>query len=264
MENQKLIGNPSSNPYRFSAATIINRLAWDLKIQSWRSRKKLQKLRNQYCTQKAVILCNGPSLLKSDLHLLDNVFTFGLNKINLLFEKSSFRPSCIVSVNPLVLEQNADFYNKTSIPLFLDSAGTNIVRSRENVVFLHSSMQSKFSRDVSISLFYGYTVTYVAMQLAYHMGFEKVALIGCDHNFSTKGVANSTVVAGSQDKNHFDPKYFADGVKWQLPDLAQSESAYAMAKNAYELTGRHILNATEGGCLEMLPRVSLSEFVKEK
>ena len=71
---------------------------------------------NKYSNEKAVIICNGPSLLKVDLALLKNVYTFGLNKINLLFGKSDFRPSAIVAVNKYVIEQNADFYDSTDIP----------------------------------------------------------------------------------------------------------------------------------------------------
>ncbi|WP_277882134.1 hypothetical protein [Oculatella sp. FACHB-28] len=44
------------------------------------------------------------------MSLLKGTYTFGLNKINLLFEYSEFRPSCIVSVNSFVVEQNAEFY----------------------------------------------------------------------------------------------------------------------------------------------------------
>ncbi|MDR9404718.1 MAG: hypothetical protein RI580_14915, partial [Halothece sp. Uz-M2-17] len=108
------------NPYRYAAYLIWNRLKWDINLASWFSRARLKQWNNKYLGQKAVIICNGPSLVQSNLSLLENTFTFGLNKINLLFDKSDFRPSCIVSVNPLVLEQNAEFYKETDIPLFLD------------------------------------------------------------------------------------------------------------------------------------------------
>ncbi|WP_199317689.1 6-hydroxymethylpterin diphosphokinase MptE-like protein [Richelia sinica] len=221
----------------------------------------MKNWQNKYADHKAVILCNGPSLLKSDLSLLDNVFTFGLNKINLLFAKSSFRTSCIVAVNRFVIEQNADFYNQTDIPLFLDSNAIKCVKPRSNISFLHSSPQPKFAMDCSMSIFQGYTVTFVAMQLAFHMGFTKVALIGCDHNFAVKGPANMTVVAGNKDDSHFDPNYFAGGMKWQLPDLLRSEVFYALARDVFEAHGRMIFNATEGGNLNILPRISLQEFI---
>jgi len=259
--NPLLTQRPTINPYRYGAFEIWNRLKWDLNPESWRSRKRLKAYKNKYSGDKAVIVCNGLSLLKSDLSLLEGVFTFGLNKINLLFDKSNFRPSCIVAVNPFVIEQSVDFYNQTDIPLYLSSWGVKLIKKSDNVTFLHGSTQSEFPKDCSVSIYSGHTVTFVAMQLAFHMGFKDVALIGCDHNFATKGPANKTVVSEEKDYNHFAENYFAGGVKWQLPDLFHSEVNYTVARDMYEATGRSIVNATEGGNLEVFPRAQLSEFI---
>jgi hypothetical protein len=67
---------PTINPYRHTAFLIVNRLAWDLRFESW-PRRRMRSWQDKYSGQKAVILCNGPSLLKSDLSLLDGIFTFG-------------------------------------------------------------------------------------------------------------------------------------------------------------------------------------------
>ena len=257
-----LTQRPTNSPYRYAAYEFWKRLKWDLHPESWRSRRNLNNIKDNYLNKKAVIICNGPSLLQSNFSLLEGVFTFGLNKINLLFNKSSFRPSCIVSVNQLVVQQNSDFYNETEIPLFINSSGLKLIQPRNNVTFLHTTYQCKFAKDCSFSLYHGYTVTFIAMQLAYHMGFKKVALIGCDHNFSTKGASNKEVISGKKDENHFDPNYFAGGVKWQLPDLLQSEVSYNLAKEMYESTGRRILNCTSGGYLEIFPRMLLEDFIK--
>ncbi len=249
------------NPYRHAMVEVVKRLIWDIKPESWRSRRILRNFKNKYVGEKAVVVCNGPSLLKSDLSLLQDVFTFGLNKINLLFDKSDYRPSCIVAVNPFVIEQNKQFYNETEIQLFLDSIATTNIKSRRNVSFLHSGNQIKFAQDCSISIHQGATVTFVALQLAFHMGFKKVALIGCDHNFATEGPAGKTVISGDKDPNHFDPNYFSGGVKWQLPNLFHSEVSYNMANQIFEQNGRTIVNATEGGLLEVYPRISLFEYI---
>jgi hypothetical protein len=252
------------NPYLKAANLVLRRLPWDFNPESWRSRHRLQQLRDTRAGQKAVVLCNGPSLLKTDFDRLaqSGVFTFGLNKVNLLFDKTAFRPSCVVAVNHLVLEQNEAFFNQTELPLFLDSRAHSFIKRRANVTFLKQTYHKVFARDVSWSIFYGHTVTFVAIQLAYHLGFQEVALVGCDHNFpSAKGHANQTVVSEASDPNHFDPNYFAGGVKWQLPDLFQSEVAYQMALEVYEASGRRIVNATEGGKLEVYPRQSLADFL---
>ncbi|WP_083270382.1 6-hydroxymethylpterin diphosphokinase MptE-like protein [Lacunisphaera limnophila] len=252
---------PTINPYRYALRQVIDRMIWDLGTESFRSRKKLHNWKDRFPGKGAVIACNGPSLLRTDLSLLDGVFTFGLNKINLLFEKNKFRPSCIVAVNPLVIEQNADFYNETELPLFIDGVGRTHIRSRSNVAFLHSSSQPKLARDCTISINQGYTVTTVALQLAFHMGFRKVALVGCDHNFATKGPANKVVVSGSEDASHFDPRYFSGGQKWQLPDLAGSEFFYSMAQDMFCAHGGSITNCTDGGKLEIFPRENLTSWL---
>lgn len=260
-ENHLRALRPTINPYGHALKVVCDRIKWDLHVQSWISRKRLGFWKDRYSGGKAVIICNGPSLLKSDLSLLKGVFTFGLNKINLLFDKSDFRPSCIVAMNPFVIDQNCQFFNETNIPLFLDRYATKTVRSRNNIIYLHSAEQQKFARDCSISVFQGYTVTFVAMQLAFHMGFKDVALIGCDHNFAVKGQSNKVVVSGVKDESHFDPNYFAGGARWQLPDLMQSEVAYALARDMYESYGRKIVNATEGGNLEIFERYGLTQFL---
>jgi hypothetical protein len=253
---------PTINPYREAANMIYERLLWDTKYESWKSRRKLRKVLNKYEGQKAVILCNGPSLLKSDLSILSNTFTFGLNKINLLFKKSKYRPNCIVAVNPFVIDQNSAFYNMTDIDLFINSKRSNIINSRRNVTFLFTSHRTNdFARDCSMSVFQGSTVTYVALQLAFHMGFKEVALIGCDHHFEANGKPNAVATSNAIDKNHFDPNYFSKGVPWQLPDLQRSELYYTLAREVYQNYNRKIFNATEGGKLEVFPRKSLEDFL---
>jgi hypothetical protein len=261
-----LLQRPTLNPYLSALGLIVNRFAWDLHPESFRSRWRLRKLRNQQQGRKAVILCNGPSLLRTDFSLLQasGAYTFGLNKINLLFGSNAFRPDSIVAVNPFVLEQNADFFNATTIPLFLDMVAHGHISARENVTFLHSASIHRFARDCSISVNQGFTVTFVAMEIAYHMGFAEVALVGCDHNFAQKGPANQVVVAGERDESHFDPNYFPAGVQWQLPDLAKSEMNYLLAKEAYEASGRRIVNCTVGGKLEIFERQGLADFLSSQ
>jgi hypothetical protein len=259
---------PTINPYRDYVSQQVDglskvgeRICWDLRPVAWRSRARLRDLANTQSGGKAVIVCNGPSLLKSDLSLVEGLPTFGLNKINLLFDKRAFRPSFIVAVNRLVIEQNDEFFNATSIPLFISHNGVDRVKERDNVCFLHTVHAPKFAKDVSISVNDGGTVTFVALQLAFHMGFRKVALVGCDHNFATKGPSNQTVTSKEEDKSHFDPKYFGAGVQWQLPDLEASEMGYRLAANVYEAHGGEVINATEGGLLEIFRRQSLKDFV---
>jgi hypothetical protein len=254
---------PTINPYLVAAHMVVDRLLWEINPKSWRSRRRLSKIYNSKKGNKAVILCNGPSLLKSDFELMKGVDTFGLNKINLIFDKTEFRPSYIVAVNPHVLEQNATFFNQTEIPLFLDSKGSAFLKSKANTNFLHTWHHARFAQNCGISVAQGNTVTFVALQLAFHMGYSDVALVGCDHYFKAEGPANMEIASGSKDEDHFDPNYFAHGMKWQLPDLPASEFYYSMAHRHFRAHDRRITNATEGGNLEIFPRQSLQEWVAD-
>nr|QQZ51585.1 hypothetical protein JKL49_11695 [Phenylobacterium glaciei] len=163
--------------------------------------------------------------------MLKDTFCIGLNKINLLYDRSSFRASAIVAVNKLVIEQNSEFFNSTETPLYISHVGRSFVKSRPNVAFLHSmSIGSFFAEDISMTVNESATVTVTALQVAYHLGFREVALVGADHSFAQKAPPNTTVVSDGPDQNHFDPNYFGKGVSWQTADLAQSEVGYGVAR----------------------------------
>ncbi len=159
-------------------------------------------------------------------------------------------------MNDLVIEQCASEILALPIPKFLTWRSHRLLSPTVDTHFLYTTYTGpKFARNVTGRLWEGATVTYVALQLAYHMGFETVILIGVDHNFVTKGDANKTITSQGDDPNHFAPNYFGKGFRWQLPDLETSERAYRMARAAYEADGRNVLDATIGGKLTIFPKV---------
>ena len=136
-------------------------------------------------------------------------------------------------------------------------------KQTKEMIFLHTTYTGpKFASDVRGRLWEGATVTYVALQLAYYMGFQTAYLIGVDHSFTTKGKPNTTIVSQGDDPNHFNPGYFGKGFRWQLPDLDTSEQAYAMARQAYEADGRKVIDATVGGKLTVFPKVDYNKLFK--
>ena len=106
-------------------------------------------------------------------------------------------------------------------------------------------------------------MTFVAMQLAYHMGFSEIALVGCDHYFKEHGQPHETLHANKADPNHFDPDYFSDQY-WHSPDLKMSEKSYLQARKAFEASGRRIFNASTKTNLEIFPRIQLEKFWRIK
>jgi len=230
---------------------------------AWRKNQaRLQAYENQNQGQRCFIIGNGPSLRQTDLQLLKHEHTFGLNRIYLLFPELGFQTRYLVSVNDLVLEQCAAEMHSLKIPIFVTWRARGWFKQDQQVHFLDTDFTGpeSFTGRLTGRLFEGFTVTYVALQAAFAMGYREAVLVGVDHNFQTKGPANATVTSQGDDPNHFAPNYFGAGFRWQLPDLEGSERAYTLARQAYEAAGRRVLDATVGGKLTVFPRVEYTSL----
>ena len=221
------------------------------------NKSRLEAYRDKFAGQRCFIIGNGPSLRNTDLSKLDGEFTLGMNRIYLAFDDYDFKTSCLVSVNDLVLEQCHQDLSALETPKFVTWRSRKYFTAGPDIMFLDTdyTLPENFNGDATGRMFEGFTVTYVCLQLAYFMGFSEAILIGVDHNFVTKGPANTTVTSEGDDPNHFSAKYFGKGFRWQLPDLEGSERAYQMAREAYEGAGRKVLDATVGGKLTIFPKV---------
>jgi hypothetical protein len=232
-------------------------IARSLSSQWKESRYRLINFQNTHIGQRCFIIGNGPSLRQMDLTKLHGEQTFGLNRIYLLFPQLGFPTTYLVSVNDLVLEQCASEMRALDMPKFLTWRARRWFGTDPRITYLDTDFtgEEDFCRDITGRIYEGFTVTYVALQLAYHMGFDQVILIGVDHNFVTQGTANQAIVSQGDDPNHFAPNYFGKGFKWQLPDLQGSERAYTMAHEAYTKDGRQVVDASIGGKLSIFPKV---------
>jgi hypothetical protein len=238
----------------------------------WRriSMQNLQKYKDKHQGERCFIIGNGPSLKKTNLSQLKGEYTFGMNRIYLLFPELGFTTTYFLSVNDLVIEQCAQDILALQMPKFLGWRSRGFIhQTLENktlpsdppLSFLFTTYSGpKFARDAGERIWEGATVTYVALQLAFHMGFNQAVLIGVDHNFTTSGKPNTTIVSQGDDPDHFDQQYFGTGFRWQLPDLETSERAYRMALQNYGSAKREILDATVGGRLTIFPKVDYNSL----
>ena len=255
----KAIPVPLANALRNSRDALKLAAAYpQSRLHPWRrdSIRKLNALKDTHSGERCFIIGNGPSLKNTDLSKLKNEFTIGMNRFYLAFPELGFTTSLLLTVNDLVIEQCARDIRALPIPTFVSWRGRQWIEPAANLHYLYTSYElPKFGTNAAKRLWEGATVTYVAMQLAFHLGFKKVILIGVDHSFATQGKPNTTVVSGGDDPNHFNPAYFGKGFRWQLPDLETSEIAYTMAREAYKAAGREIVDATVGGKLTVFPKV---------
>ena len=221
------------------------------------ARARLAEYRERHRGERAFVLGNGPSLARTDLGRLAGEVTFGANRIYL-----AHRPTYFTCVNELVLEQFAGDIRALACPKFLNWNRRGLFGD-EPFVALGLGLQDSFVPDPARRLCSGGTVTFVALQLAYYMGFREVVLLGVDHRFVEKGTPNRTETrTQAEDRDHFHAGYFPKGSKWQLPDLRRSELAYAMARRAFERDGRRIIDATIDGACRVFARAALDDVVK--
>lgn len=195
-----------------------------------------------------MLVANGPSLNDMDLYFLRHETAIGLNKIYLGLRKFSFYPRYYVAVNRKVIEQSVAEIKAMNCVKIIGDRGSDLVP--EDSLTYHVTTRkpkSRFCKDPASEGFHeGWTVTYVALQLAYFLGFSEVVIIGMDHRFEYSGKPNQSVHMCGPDKNHFSDAYFS-GQEWDNPDLERSEESYRIAREIFEADGRRIIDATVGG-----------------
>jgi len=230
----------------------------------------LTALKDTHRGERCFVIGNGPSLRQTDLTRLRGEVTFGVNRIYLAFPDMGFPTSYYLCMNDLVIEQCAADIQALPIPKFiawrsrrwLINNPRSVGKPPDDLYFLYTSFTGpKFGgADITGRLWEGATVTNIALQVAFYLGFQKVILIGVDHNYTTQGKPNTTVVSQGADPNHFNANYFGKDFRWQLPDLDTSERGYAMARQAYEAAGRQVVDATVGGKLQIFPKVDYTSL----
>ena len=227
--------------------------SWNINKQAKENRVNILKFRNIHEGKRCFIVANGPSIKLTNLELLENEYTFGLNRIYLNFNDSRFRPSYYLCVNELILEQFGKDIEGLQMPKFLNWNRRSLFDDNDNsIIYLKSKMvlRDNFQQDVTQPLVVGGTVTFVALQLAFYMGFSEVFIVGLDHKYSEKGIPSVTVERHEEtDLSHFHANYFPKGAKWQPPDLVRSEIDFSIALDFFQKNGRSIKDATiDGNC----------------
>ncbi|HEY0009197.1 MAG TPA: hypothetical protein VGB55_10775, partial [Tepidisphaeraceae bacterium] len=144
------------------------------------------------------------------------------------------------------------------MPKFIGWHCRNSVKFTQDTQFLHtrSGLRSWFYTDLTEGCWEGSTVTMVALQVAFYMGFSEVVMLGVDHSYNFTGKPHAEVTSQGDDPNHFNNQYFGKGFRWHLPDLEGSELSYRVADHVYRSHGRRVIDATIGGKLQVFPKVS--------
>ncbi|NBD31401.1 MAG: FkbM family methyltransferase, partial [Cyanobacteria bacterium] len=216
------------------------------------------------------------------LEKLEGEYTFGVNRIYLLFDRISWRPSFYTINDWEVGPDNAEeikalagmtfFFPKRFQGLFEQTDSTYWYNSR------HPRFKGDdFSYDLTKGAVMGGSVLPLAIQIAYYMGFDPIYLIGVDVDYKisdtveqsgTKRFADGNLqfLKSTQDNdpNHFDPRYFGKGRRWHNPNVERMIEGFRVCREAIERKGGHIYNATVGGKLEVMERVNFNSIFEQE
>jgi hypothetical protein len=212
--------------------------------------------RDKHSGQTGIIIGNGPSLRSVDRQLFYNHFTLGSNRCYL---PGGYIPDYYVVVNNLLIEQ---FHAEIAViggpcqAKFIKAQYANLVPGSYPIQSIRPHI---FSKNPAEGMYEGYTVTYVAMQLAWWMGFSTILLVGVDHNYIQDGKPNQQQKMTGDDPNHFSAEYFK-GANWNLADIMHMTEAYQLAKEAYEGAGRKIINLTPNSKLNVFEREDIGKW----
>jgi len=226
------------------------------------NRETLAALKNKHAGERAIIICNGPSLKKTDMSLVERETSFCMNRSYLMFEEWGFTPTYFTLTNELVLRQFLDDIRALAMPKFTDFAYRELLRPEDDTRYfrLPPRLADRFEGDLQRPISSGGTVTFATLQIAFFLGFSKVIIIGMDHRFKARGVPSAAEIRHNEvDEDHAHPNYFPKGMKWELPDLIRSELAYKQARNQYEKHGRRIIDATVDGACTVFEKIPLHE-----
>ncbi len=221
--------------------------------------RAIRCLKNHHAGQTCVIVGNGPSVRGFDLERLKGTTTFCLNRGYLLWQSQNRSPDYLVAVNQLVVEQFHAEISGVHCTHFIPWHYRTLISHNPRTFYLTERWENCFCEDLTAGIWFGGTVTFAALQIAFYLGFSKAILIGIDHSFRFHGIPNQELISAGVDSNHFDPNYFGPGTRWHAPDLERSELAYALAREAFSSDNRRILDATQGGQCPIFEKMSLED-----
>ena len=234
-------------------------------------------LKDRFKGERVFLLGNGPSLNKTPLYLLKNEYTMAFNRINLLFERLSWKPTFYTIADERVAHDIKDEINKFTndmnyvfMPDIHPRGYTfkNHFIDKKQIYWLDTYGKGFYKTLPKVGI--NRTVANVGIQILAFLGFDRIYLLGVDMNYETpkkteKKDGRDWTSISDNDINHFDPRYFGKGKKYhnplRIPDIMPKTKEFT---DSIDLD---VFNAGYGGKLVVFPRVdfmSLFNFTPEE
>jgi hypothetical protein len=259
--------------------------AW---LQLRREKQELEATRSSYVDEwlanaknihdgkRAFIIATGPSLNDLDLSKLKGEIAFGVNGTYMLanvdltyfaYVSNWWHKDHLEGIRKVRCQRR--FLPVEYQEELESSTPTSWYRKIMPAYHSHYGIRLPIPRGLSYQpenyIHAGGTVIFVCLQLALHMGFKEVIIIGLDHSYKKSDGSKiqkspTQLDVEGDDHSHFSKDYFKKGTSAHI-DLAAMERGYALADKAFRKEGKLILNASSRSDLKIFPRIRFDDLV---
>ena len=231
----------------------------------------LRKIHNTHLGESCFIIGNGPSLSAEDLTVLhkNGIHSFAVNRIYKIFDQTSWLPTYYVNTDAVMIrdflpEVNAMPVKDKFIPLqnrfYL---GAQVKGAHHFFRNDTKDVPGYFSLDCTEQVNIRGTVTITCMQLAIHMGYRHIYLLGVDHNFDKIITETGEIIIDPSVKNYFCEGYDNDVSTEVQHNLGKTTRSYMDMKEFIDKNDVHIYNASRQTKLEVFPRVTFEQALQD-
>lgn len=132
--------------------------------------KPIQEFKNIHQGKRLFILASGPSLGDLDLSPLGRRIVMGLNRSVLVYPETQYH----CTMDHRLFDEFTDLLRKTRCLFTLEDRPWGIP--------IRLLGAEGFSWDLEEGIYSGYTISYIALQIAVYMGFTEIYYLGLDLN----------------------------------------------------------------------------------
>lgn len=246
-----------------------------------------ERFRNLHAGRRAFVVANGPSINNQDLGLLKKELTFtmsGIWKSSLI--EQGWQPTYYSLGDPLFFAEEEgfdsirEFFANVRSRLkktvcFMPLGGRNAIEKYnllKNMEVHYTHFQgaladhpSRLKIDFTQAVPGIQSVAQLGIELALYMGCNPIYLIGFDHDWLAKRGADRHFYQGKTLSNH--PKAHGDLNKFKykddLRDLQTLWEGYEYLQKVATARNISIINATDGGFLDVFPRTDYPAIFKK-
>lgn len=236
--------------------------------------------KDKHKNERVFILGNGPSLAETDLNLLKNENTIAIQRISMIYDKyKEWKPTYYLFCSTEVKQKNTgkDWISSVQTAIsepstisFIASFLKEYIDPHNNfntIKWFHTLSETKpcnkgeitedsFSKNIVDRIDKSGTTMNCVLQLAYHMGFSEIILLGVDLGFKN-------TLGTEADPNHFDKNY-KNNVSNPYRSNHKIRNVHRLALSVFNKNKSHvkIYNASIKTVLDTYPIIQFNDYIK--